>query len=182
MNGAYDIFLKIDGIAGESVHAKHKGEIVVLSHDQGITQTLFREGGGGIVAGRATFSPVRFRKPLDKASIPLMLAASSGRRIPKAVFAFRRQGGATLAFYKVTLHDVLVTAIRQMAGAGEQYPLSFTSLDTGEDEHGFLDEVELTFARIEWEYRGQDAKGALLPAVKGGWDLVTNKQTSSNPD
>ena len=36
---AFDYFLRIDGIPGESTDAKHKGEIVVESFSWGETQT-----------------------------------------------------------------------------------------------------------------------------------------------
>ena len=40
---AFDYFLKLDGIPGESVDAKHKGEIDVLSWSWGESQPIAAE-------------------------------------------------------------------------------------------------------------------------------------------
>jgi type VI protein secretion system component Hcp len=118
---------------------------------------------------------VRFRKPLDKGSVPLLLAGASGSHIRDARFTFRR-AGAALDFYKVTLDEVLVTHVVQRAGAGAQYPLSFDTLTTGADSVGFLDEVTLSYAKIQWEYQPISPSGGPAPVVMGGWDLKLNKK------
>src|SRR5690349_21393142 len=97
----FDIFLKLDGIDGESTTKGHDKEIEVVSYDQSIDATV--SSGGG--AGKSTFSGVRFRKLLDTASIPIALACASGLHIQSARFAFRRASSTPLDFYVVTLDD-----------------------------------------------------------------------------
>src|SRR5262245_23223162 len=104
----FDIFLKLDGITGESKTKGHEKEIEVVSYDQSINSTVWSDGSGGGGAGKATFSGVRFRKLLDTASVPIALACASGLHIKSARFAFRRTS-PPLDFYVVTLEDVLVT-------------------------------------------------------------------------
>jgi type VI secretion system secreted protein Hcp len=169
-----EIFLKLDGIEGESTVRGHEKETIVLSYEEGI-EHLPLAGGGGGAAGRSSFSGVRFRKPLDMGSIPLLLACASGTHIRDARFTFRRPGGTALDFYKVTLDDVLVTRLVQRAGNGAQYPLSFDDLAMGADTGGRLEEATLTCARIHWEYQPIRMDGTLGPAVKGGWDLLANR-------
>jgi type VI secretion system secreted protein Hcp len=173
--GAFDIFLKLDNIEGESKAKGHEKEIVVLSYEQGIDTPTVISGGSGIAVGRADFSGVRFRKPLDKASIPLLIAAAAGSTFNSARFSFRR-AGATADFYKVTLSKVVVTHMFQRAGTGAQYPLSFTSLESGANDKGFLDEVTFLYRTILWEYAIMGPKGSVSGTVKGGWDLVLNKK------
>jgi len=130
-NPQLDIFLKLDGIAGESTVKGHEKEIVVLSYEHAVeVPVIHSAGGGGAIAGRAKFSGVRFRKDVDAASIPMLLACASGLHINKARFTFRRSV-AGFEFYKVTLEDVLLTHIAQRAGTGTQYPLSFDALNAG---------------------------------------------------
>src|SRR5689334_21270375 len=105
---AFDIFLKLDGIDGESTTKGHDKEIEVLSYDQSIDLTVVSSGGGGGGAGKSTFSGVRLRKLLDTASIPIALACASGLHIQSARFAFRRPS-PPVDFYVVTLEDVVVT-------------------------------------------------------------------------
>ena len=64
----------------------------------------------------------------------------------------------------------------QRAGVGEQYPLAFDTLISGADSAGFLDEVTLSYAKIQWEYQPVSPTGAPVPVVKGGWDLKLNKK------
>ena len=169
--------LKLTGIEGESAIKKHEKKIVVLSFDQSVrVPVIVSAGGGGQVSGRPIFSSVRFRKPLDKASVPLLLACASGTHIQEATFTFLRTDSG-LEIYVVKLTDVLATDVGQVAGTGPQYPLSFTLLDQGSDSSGFLDEVTLAFQKIEWTYqRGDDSGAAIGPPVKGGWDVAANKK------
>jgi type VI secretion system secreted protein Hcp len=167
------IFLKLDGISGESTTKGHEKEIEVVSYDQQIDSTVPSGGGGGGGAGKATFSGVRFRKLLDTASIPIALACASGLHIASARFAFRR---AALDFYVVALEDVVVTHVGQCATTGVQSPLAFETLAKSPAGAALLEEVTLHFAKIRWEYRPIGPKGAGLPPIIGGWDLKANRK------
>lgn len=169
----FDIFLKLDGIGGESTTKGHEKEIEVVSYDQSIDSTVITSGGGGSGAGKATFSGVRFRKLLDTASIPIALACASGLHIASARFAFRRSGPA-LDFYVVALEDVLVTHAGQCAMTGTQSPLAFETLAKSSAGAALLEEVTLHFGKIRWEYRPIGPKGTGLPPIAGGWDLKAN--------
>jgi type VI secretion system secreted protein Hcp len=172
---AFDIFLKLDGIAGESTTKRHEKEIEVVSYDQSIDSTVITSGGGGSGAGKATFSGVRFRKLLDSASIPIALACASGLHIATARFAFRRPN-PPLDFYVVALEDVLVTHTGQCATTGTQSPLAFETLAKSPAGAALLEEVTLHFAKIRWEYRPIGPKGTGLPPIVGGWDLQGNRK------
>jgi type VI secretion system secreted protein Hcp len=52
---ASNIFAKIGDIKGESLDAKHKDEIEVLSFSWGVTNAGVMPSGGGAGAGKATF-------------------------------------------------------------------------------------------------------------------------------
>jgi type VI secretion system secreted protein Hcp len=170
------IFLKLDGIDGESAAKGHKKEIDVFSYEQGIDQTVFHSGSGGASsAGKAHFTPVRFRKNVDLASIPMLLACAQGKSIKDAVFTFTR-GASGFEFYKVTLHDVLITHIVERAGTGTQYPLTFGVLEAGAADSGFLDEVTFDYRQIRWEYKTQKQTGGPGTTVTAGWDVAANKK------
>src|SRR4029453_5231863 len=89
-----NIFLKLDGINGESAVKGHEKESAVLSYEQALDITVIHSGsGGGAAAGKAKFSGVRFRKNVDVASVPMLLACASGRHINQARFTFPRAAG-----------------------------------------------------------------------------------------
>jgi type VI secretion system secreted protein Hcp len=174
--GPIEIVLKLDGIAGESMAEGHAGETVVLSYETAIDLKSGPVGGGGSGggSGKASFAGVRFRKPLDKGSVLLLLACASGLHFKDARFTFFRD--SSLDFYTVTLEEVLVTHIAERAGTGEQYPLTFEGLTAGAERAGLLEEVTLEFTRIIWEYRPIEPNGTPGPPVRGGWDLKLNKR------
>jgi type VI secretion system secreted protein Hcp len=172
---AFDIFLALDGINGESTTKGHEQQIEVLSYDQSIDSTVPVGAGGGGGAGKSTFSGVRFRKALDTASIPLALACASGLHIKAARFAFRRPN-PPLDFYVVALDDVIVTHVGQCASTGTQSPLAFESLAKSPATSELLEQVTLHFSRIRWEYRPIGPKGSPLTPIEGGWDLKANQK------
>ena len=156
-----DIYLKLDGIPGDSAANRHAGEIVVLSYRTDIEAHLASGAGGGGGAGKAEFSGIQFRKRLDKASVPLLLACASGRHIANGRFTFSRASADSTAFYTVTLEDVFVSHISQAVGGSESEPTE--------------EEVTLQCRRIHWAFSSQNPDGSQAPPISGGWDLGTNE-------
>lgn len=174
---AVEIFAKFDSIEGESTVRGHEKEIPVLSYEQGVEAAVAQGGSsGGVAVGRTNFSGVRFRKSVDLASVPLVLACAAGTHLKEVRFTFRRGGANAFDFYKVTLEEVLITRINETASVGPQTPLSFDVLNTSAPSDGCLDELTLAFARIRWEYQPQLQTGAAGGAVTGGWDVRANKR------
>ena len=158
---AVDYFLKIEGIDGESLDSKHKGEIDVTSFSWGVSQTGSAGGGGGAGAGRAQFTGFHFTSSTSKASPKLMLACATGEHIKKAELFCRKAGGdgrAGAEFIKLTFEDVLVSSYNQ-SGSGD-VP---------------ADSVSLNFARIMFEVHPLNPDGSLGAPVRAGWDLRTNR-------
>jgi type VI secretion system secreted protein Hcp len=164
---AVDYFLKIDGIDGESADAKHKNEIEVESWSWGETQTGSAAHGGGGGAGKVAMQDFHFVVRTSKASPQLMLACATGQHLKMAVLTGRKAGDKQQEFLKFTLTDLLVSSY-QVKG------------ETGGDSGGDVvptDQLSLNFARIEMEYKPQQADGTLDGPVKVGWDLKKNQRT-----
>ena len=83
---AFDAFLKIDGIPGESTDDKHKDWIEVLSFSHGVSQRASGSAStaGGATAERADFADFSIVKALDKASPKIFEASATGKHL-KAV-------------------------------------------------------------------------------------------------
>ena len=158
---AFDYFLKIDGISGESTDDKHKGEIEVLSWSWGETlPTPPSTGGGGAGAGKVEMSDLQVSARLTKASPQLLLACASGKHLKSAVLSGRRGGGKSQdEFLTFSLTDVLVSSF-QTGGTTADAP---------------LDSVSLNFAKIEVTYKEQSAKGGAGAVTRAGWDRKQNK-------
>ena len=154
----FQYFLKLDGIAGESADAKHKGEIDVESWSWGETQPTPAGGGSGAGAGRVQMQDLNVTAAMSKASPQLMLACASGQHIKSAVLTGRHSGQAQREFLTFSLSDVLVSGYQ--TGGSEAAPA--------------LDSVSLSFARIQIEYKAVQADGKLV-STKAGWDVKQNK-------
>jgi len=159
---AFDAFLKIDGVQGESTDAKHKDEIQVLSFSFGVSQAGGAPTGGGGGAGKASLTDLHFVARTQKSSPRLFVACAAGEHFTNAVLTLRKAGGKQQDYLTLTLREVRVTSFQESGSAeGDDVP---------------VDQIALGYGKIEIEYRPQDPKGALGPPVKGGWDLKANKK------
>jgi len=157
---AVDYFLKIDGIEGESEDAKHPKEIQILSFSFGESQAgSFATGGGG--SGKVQMQDFHFVMNINKASPKLFLACADGEHIPNAVLTARKAGKDQQEYLTIKFSDLLVSSYQNSGSFGDN------SLPT--------DSISLNFAKIEYEYKPQDSKGALGAAVKVKYDLKQMK-------
>ena len=69
---AVDMFLKVDGIEGESQDEKHAKEIDVLAWSWGMSQSGTMHAGGGGGAGKVAVQDVSVTKYVDASSNGLM--------------------------------------------------------------------------------------------------------------
>jgi type VI secretion system secreted protein Hcp len=157
---AQDIFMKLDGIDGESKDNSHKGEHDVLAWSWGMSQSGSAHVGGGAGAGKVNVQDLSFTKYIDKGSPDLMLNCCNGKHIPKATLVVRKAGGdSPLEYLKVTMEEVLVSSV-STGGSG------------GEDR--LTENVTLNFARVKVDYKEQTEKGAVGATPKMGWDIEKN--------
>src|SRR5262245_50465601 len=156
---AQDYFLKLDGITGESLDSKHKGEIDVLSFSFGETQSGTHGAGGGGGAGKVQMSDFSFTARTSKASPQLFLSCAQGKHIKEAILTVRKAGKAQQEYIKLKLTDVLVS-----------------SYAIGGSEVGDLpaDTFALNFVKIAFDYFAQKADGTLDSGTHAGWDRQQN--------
>jgi type VI secretion system secreted protein Hcp len=160
---ADDYFLKIDGIPGESLDARHAGEIEVEAWAWGEANPPAGGGlgtGGGSGSGRVQMRDLMFTARVSKASPKLLLACATGQHARSAVLSARRPGAAQRDFLLITLSDVLVVSY---------------DAATREVGAGAFDRVSLHFAKIGVEYRTQAPDGSAGTPVTAGWDVVHNQ-------
>jgi type VI secretion system secreted protein Hcp len=155
-----DYFLKIDGVAGESVDSKHKGEIGLEAFGWGETNSGGHAGPGGAGAGKVAVQDLQFVMRYNKASPALFLACANGKHLKSAVLTARNAGEGQQEYLIYKFTDVIVSSYQTGGSAHETA--------------GPSDQVSLGFAKIEVEYRPQKADGSLDAPVKAGWDVVKN--------
>lgn len=138
---AFDAFLKLDGIDGESNDKAHKGEIEISSYSWGESNAISSSGGGGSTTGRVSIQDFHFTMPLSKASPKLMQACATGVHIREAALTCRKGGGSQHEFLKIKLYDLLVSSYQTEGSPGGEKPETFPS-----------DQVSLFFVKIDFLY------------------------------
>ncbi len=157
---AVDMFLKIDGIEGESTDNRHKGTIEISSFSWGVSNTSTRGGGGGGGAGKVNFQDLSFMSRVSKASPVLFLACCKGNHIPKATLFVRKAGGEQQDYFvRVLLEEVLVSSYQTGGSSGEDSPTESFSLN---------------YTKIEYDYKSQNADGVGV-LIGAFWDLARNR-------
>ncbi len=107
---AIDLFLKLDGIPGESTDFRHKGEIVLESFSWGETNAGTHVAPtGGAAAGKVSMQDFHFTSRVSKASPLLMLSCANGQHIKTGVVTVRKAGGGIggkLRFVRVPVLEI----------------------------------------------------------------------------
>lgn len=160
-----DMFLKIDGIPGESTDAKHKDWIEVVSFGHEIIQPVAtnKSTGGARSSERTEHGDFGITKRIDKATPILNKYASDGKHIPKVEFELCRATGDKACYMKYELTDVLISYVAiEREGSSQDIP---------------LETVHMNYGSITWTYTETDhSTGATKGNVTAGWDLIANAQ------
>jgi type VI secretion system secreted protein Hcp len=155
---AVDMFLKLEGIKGESQDSKHKDEIDIYSYSWMASQTGAHGTGGGGGTGKVSVHDISITKNVDKSTPALWLHCCSGKHIPKGQIVFRKAGDKPLEYLKINMEDILVSSMNNQSSHG---PL-------------LSEQLTLNFAKFKIEYFEQKADGSGTPGGEMGWDIKAN--------
>ncbi len=147
---AFNAFLKIDGIAGES----QGGAIELASFSWGVSNSISSTTGSGAGAGKASFQDFSFSARAGKQSPQLFGAAVEGKHIPSATLTV----GNKLEPLTIRFGDVIIS----------NYKLDEGALFTDKCSEGGLpavqfgaplESVSFNFAKIEFQEGGNVVTG-----------------------
>jgi type VI secretion system secreted protein Hcp len=158
---AADMFLKLEGVDGESKDDSHKKEIDVLSWSWGASQSGTGHVGGGSGAGKVSVQDLSVTKYVDSASHLLLLDCCNGQHIKKGTLVVRKAGATPLEYIKLTMEDIIVSNIHT-GGSG------------GEDR--LTETITLNFSKFKYEYTPQKSDGSGDGTKETGWDIAANKK------
>jgi type VI secretion system secreted protein Hcp len=159
---AQDIFLKLNGIDGESPDVSHKNEIEVLSWSWGVTQESNMHAGSGGGAGKATVHDLVFEHYVDRASPNLIKYCLIGKPIVEAKLTVRKAGGNPLEYLIITMTEVIVSRVNP---AGDS------------TEERIRETVALSFSKVKQEYVVQNAQGGSAGVITAAYDIKGNKES-----
>jgi type VI secretion system secreted protein Hcp len=161
---AVDMFLKLDGIDGESTKSKNEGWIELHSWSFGATNHSASAHGSGMGTGKAEFAPITIQKTVDKASPKLFLNCCQGSHIKTASLQVKEStGGKTTETYlQYDLEKVKVDSITWGGqGATPEKP---------------SEQISLSFQKITVSYWPQKPDGTLGAKIPAGWDVSKNEK------
>lgn len=147
---AVDMFLKIDGVDGESKDKTHGKEIDLLSL---IWSSAIQSPRAG-----TTSEDISVTKYVDKSTPKLLESLASGKHISEAKFVVR---GSQVEYLKYTLKDIMISSYSAGGSSGEDRP---------------TESVSFTYGKIEVEYTELNSDGTAGKVTVRGWDPV-KKQT-----
>jgi type VI secretion system secreted protein Hcp len=158
---AVDMFLKLDGIKGESKDFKHKDEIHIESFSWGLNQQGGSATAGGGGAGKVSVHDINITKALDASTPALMLHCANGKHIKEGLITVRKAGENPVEYLKIKLTDILVSSVQEAGHGGEVLSES----------------LSLNFAKFNLAYQeqGADGKAAGSP-LEMGWDIKANQK------
>lgn len=146
---AVDMFMKIDGIPGESVDSKHKGDIDVLAWSWGANSS---SAATSKQSGCVNVQDMSFTKYFDIATPKLIAGIANGQRIANAKLTVRKAGERPLEYITIEMNNVVVTS-------------SSTGGSGGEDR--LTENISLNFASANVTYTPQKADGTAGTPVPG---------------
>ncbi|GAA0583513.1 Hcp family type VI secretion system effector [Halomonas salifodinae] len=158
---AVDMFLKLEGIDGESMDAGHTDEIDVLSWSWGASNsgTMHISKGGG--AGKVSVQDISVVKYVDKASTAMIQAVAVGKHVPSATLTVRKAGGdEPVEYLVIEMKSVLISSWQTGGSQGEER---------------LTESVTLNFEEFKTTYTPQDNDGTALASVDFGYNIAKNE-------
>lgn len=159
---AFDTYLQLDPIKGESTDAKHKGWIEVFSFSHSLAQhgSGAISGGSSRVAGKVDVQDFTVTKRMDLSTPYLNKNCCNGKHIDKAVIEICKSTGQKEVFAKYTFENVVISSVSIGGGQGQEFP---------------VETVSFTFGKVKWEYNHLDNKtGAKVANTTATHDLTQN--------
>lgn len=164
---AYDMFLQINGIPGDSTDSEHADWIEIESFKHALAQP---KGGswsaqGNLGAGRVDHGEFTVQKRFDSASPKLAQYCCTGQAIPQVEFELCRPEGEKTGYMKYTLKNAMISGVEAIGSGKEDQPTP-------------LEEVRFRYGEIHWEYTPTDTSGGKGAPVRAGWSTTENRQTA----
>ena len=155
---AVEIFLKIDGVTGES--NGHAGEIEVFSFSLGASNPSSVAYGHGSGAGKVDISSLSIQKQVDNASAKLFQNCASGKHFGTGTLVVREAGGdKPVEYYKLEMAECFIDSVSWGGSAGGGKP---------------SESVAMSFSSLKITYFPQNEDGSQGTQQQGSWDIKKN--------
>lgn len=160
---AFDGYLQIEGIGGDSTDDAHSEWIEIDGFEHAVSQATGGKasGQGGHAGGRADHGDFIVHKRLDSSSPALFLYCCKGQSIGEVVVELCRAVGDKTTFMKYTFQNVIVSKVNPKGEA------------QGEDLIP-AEEVHFRYSNVMLEYTPTSTDGSTGASIQAGWSTQTN--------
>ena len=165
LGGAIDMFLRLNGIEGESTDKSYPKQMEVLAWSWGASNSGSTHYGGGTGVGKVSVQDMSLTKYVDKASPALLLKTMNGGHITDGTLTVRKAGATPAAYLQYDFEDILVTAL-STGGSG------------GEDR--LTENIVLNFDKVTKTYFITDLAGVTRGSSTAYWTVSTNLGGGTN--
>jgi len=154
---AYDAYLKIDGIEGESSEDKHKRWIELTSFNFGGAATGAADFGSGLASGKVAMQDFHFTKRMDVCSPKVMEACCAGKTYKFADLELCRSTGEKVVYLKVHFDELIISSYQTGGAAGDGGMPS--------------EQISFNFTKVNYSYIPLDSMGRPQGALQAGYDI-----------
>ncbi|MBT8404567.1 MAG: type VI secretion system tube protein Hcp [Gemmatimonadetes bacterium] len=156
---AFDAYLELEGLEGESETTGFEGQIEIYSFSFGASNPASITT-SGMATGKATVSSFNIMKTTDTTSPEIFQQCMQGVHWPTATVTLLKSGGeASLPFLVFEFKELYCSTINWSGGSG------------GDDRP--MESISFDFSAVKVTYSQQDEKGAAAKQPTGAWDLRT---------
>ncbi len=161
---AYNIFMKIEGLSGESMDEKYYKWSSVHSYSHRVAHPLPDPStNGGETIDPPEFGGMIVVKQIDTVTPNINIMCAMGEHIPRVTLELCLKSGDKPTLMKYTLENCTIVLLQ--TGGTESDP-------TKPMEH-----ITFNYRKITWEYTPIDHTGKPTgQSIKRAWDVTANKQ------
>ncbi len=156
---AVDLYLKLEGVTGESKDKDHKDEMELQSWSWGVANQGYYGQGSGGAKGKGSVQDVTIIKHVDKSSVELFKRCLTGKHIPTGKFtAYKAAGdGSRVPYLQIEFKKIFISGVNASGSGGEIVP---------------TESISLNFEEFKYIYKTQNDDGAPGAEVPFAYNLA----------
>lgn len=160
---AVDLYLKLEGVTGESKDSKHKEEMELQSWSWGVANQGYYGQGSGGAKGKGSVQDVTIIKHVDKSSPELFKRCLNGQHTATGkLTAYKAAGdGSRVPYLQIELKKIFISGVNASGSGGEIVP---------------TESVSMNFEEFRYIYTPQKDDGAPDAEVAFSYNLAQHEK------
>lgn len=152
---AWDAYLDLEGVSGESQRQGHEGQIEILSFNFGAMNPTSIGVGKGAGVGTVSLSTFNVTKNFDASSAEIFAHCCKGEHFPSATLTlYKAAGDKALPYLVYEFEEVFVESVNWSAGGDVP-----------------IEQAAFAFGKVTITYSEQAADGTKAGDHVGSWDV-----------